>query len=1160
MPGQPFRSGSGGTLHRGLLLVAIASSILASCSNRQSSASVVTDIRQLKSLSPSVEPHPRPVRISGPVTYWDTDWRLAFIQDSTGGLKVPTSAFAQRPPRRGELVSIDAAVGAGGEWPMLLNPSVRFTGKTPALRPPTIHLSDLSGRQHECELVRVEGIIQSAEVGRAGRYRLKLATPDGELSGWVADALGRDLGFLVDANVAITGVVSRSSDNGEARSARVWIQTADDLDMLTPAPNPYTIPIRPVSELLEVQDPLPLHRVHLRGKLHFDERSDGWILTDSSGAINVTLAAGGASAGAGERDVFGFLQRKGAEIVILGADSRKGQAASAKGVVELLRTARQVHELPPDEAAEGCPVHLRAVVTFYDRVSNLLFVQDSTGGIYVPPQKLPIAGLHPGDLVDVEGLSGPGEYAPVVMSPRVRVVGRAPLPRPADAPAEEIFTGTQDGNWVTLEAVVTAVHVYEERPFVNVVYGQHTALVLMPAGTKVPANLVESRVRVEGVCGAQFNMRRQLVGINLYAPRAEDLVVLKKSPMKQPVTPIVQTSQYSSDPSWYGARVQGIVTRTHPSGPTFIQDSSGGMLLQNHPGIVLQPGDRVRASGTVIHGEYGPFLHDAEVVRLGTGPKLRAPLIAADEILEGSHNAELVQVEGTLTGIMAGIHGLGLVMQSRGVMFTAELDGVSQTQDLDAGTVLRLTGVCKIGEDPSSRSLPDQFELLLQGPDSLEVMSHAPWWNARRTLILSGSLAFLILLSTLWVFMLRRRMGQQTLLIQSKHEREAQLEAQLAHASKLESIGRLAGGVAHDFNNLLTVINGYSDLLLMQTKPGMESFHSRLEEIRRAGSRAAELTHQLLVFSRKQVSQPRPIDLNELLLENREMIQRLLGEDVALITHLAPDLGRVTADPGQMHQVLMNLAANARDAMPHGGQLRIETSNVELDAVFVENHPEVAPGPHVLLTAADTGFGMDENTRRHLFEPFFTTKASDRGTGLGLATVYGIVSQSFGCIEVLSAPGEGSVFHIYLPRTSAADSAGEAGNAESSASDGSGTILVVEDQEAVRKVVVETLSSRGYHLLEASDGPSALKIAGRPGTHVDLLLTDVTMPGMTGRQLADRMRILRTRLKVIFMSGHSYDILSRDGVLDPGIEFLQKPFSPQSLLIKVRELLSEPEE
>jgi signal transduction histidine kinase len=450
--------------------------------------------------------------------------------------------------------------------------------------------------------------------------------------------------------------------------------------------------------------------------------------------------------------------------------------------------------------------------------------------------------------------------------------------------------------------------------------------------------------------------------------------------------------------------------------------------------------------------------------------------------------------------------------------------------------------------------VPDQFELLLQGPEDIDLIERASWWTPQRTLILAGSFALLIVLSMLWNFTLRRRVVGQTEVIRLKLEREAQLEGQLAQAQKLESLGRLAGGVAHDFNNLLTVINGYSDLLLLGVKSG-NAMRAPLEAIKKAGERAADLTQQLLAFGRKQLVQPKRFDLNALLHDTEDMLRRLVGEDVAVIVSNSESQALVNADPNQIHQVLMNLAANARDAMPEGGELRINTSNILLDAEFSAAHPEVAPGDYVLLEVADTGSGMDEKIRAQIFEPFFTTKEQGRGTGLGLATAYGIVRQSGGLIEVESTAGLGTTFRIYLPGS------GEAGPLEETRQNppglltGSETVLVVEDQEPVRRLAVDALERHGYKVFEAGDGAAALELIRGGGRQVDLLITDVVMPGMTGRQLADELKPLRPQMHVLYISGYSADAIGTRGVLESGFEFLPKPFTTMALLAKVRAIL-----
>jgi hypothetical protein len=389
-------------------------------------------------------------------------------------------------------------------------------------------------------------------------------------------------------------------------------------------------------------------------------------------------------------------------------------------------------------------------------------------------------------------------------------------------------------------------------------------------------------------------------------------------------------------------------------------------------------------------------------------------------------------------------------------------------------------------------------------------------------------------------------------------ERErARLEADLQQAQKMESVGRLAGGVAHDFNNLLTVINGHSDLMLGRLNEG-DPLRNSLAEIRKAGGRAADLTRQLLAFSRKQIVEPEPVDLNHLVAETRDMLERLAGEDIELVTALAPGLGPVMADPGQLHQVLLNLVVNAKDAMPGGGSLTIETANVDLDQGYAAAHFEIPPGPYVLLTVSDTGTGMDEETREHIFEPFFTTKGVGKGTGLGLSTVYGIVRQCEGWIWVYSEPGQGATFKIYLPRVEQTPAAAAPPPAPGPLR-GTETVLVVEDQEDVRRLTVEILKNYGYRVLEAALGGDALLLAEQHPGPIHLLLTDVAMPRMTGKELAGRLEPLRPRMRVLYMSGYTENVIAQRGTLDPGVAYIPKPFTPEALALKVREVLGPPQ-
>ena len=389
-------------------------------------------------------------------------------------------------------------------------------------------------------------------------------------------------------------------------------------------------------------------------------------------------------------------------------------------------------------------------------------------------------------------------------------------------------------------------------------------------------------------------------------------------------------------------------------------------------------------------------------------------------------------------------------------------------------------------------------------------------------------------------------------------ERRA-LESQLLHAQKMEAIGQLAGGIAHDFNNLLTAIRGYSELLRPNLPIGDEQSRADIDQVILAADRAAALTRQLLAFGRRQVLQPRVLDPAHLVEDLAPMLRRLLGEHIELTTRIAPGLGRVQVDPSQLEQVVVNLAVNARDAMPDGGQLTFELGNVELDADYSAAHPEATPGHHVLFAVSDTGIGMDAATQAHIFEPFFTTKAPGQGTGMGLATVYGIVKQSGGSIYVYSEPGHGSTFKIYLPRVFKESVAvlADAVAARSSLS-GTETILLVEDDPAVRSFSCRTLEAYGYTILEAASGAEALPIAASHVGPIALLVTDVVMPGLQGHQLAELLTAARPGLRVLYVSGFTDGSVINHGVPEHGMAFLPKPFSTDALGGAVRRVLDGP--
>jgi PAS domain S-box-containing protein len=464
-----------------------------------------------------------------------------------------------------------------------------------------------------------------------------------------------------------------------------------------------------------------------------------------------------------------------------------------------------------------------------------------------------------------------------------------------------------------------------------------------------------------------------------------------------------------------------------------------------------------------------------------------------------------------------------------------------------------------LGYEPSELVGRDSF--LLVHPDDREATQRLFWQSALikdrqpaeyRCQHKNGQWYCLESMAT-WIHDQRGK-PQRAVIISRDITERRHLEEQLRQSQKMEVVGRLAGGVAHDFNNILTAILGYSELLLSRFG-AKGAGREELEQIAKAAERATALTRQLQVFSRKQALQPRVLNLNELVANIEKMLRRLIGEDIQLTTVLGPALGNVRVDPGQIEQVIMNLAVNARDAMGQGGKLIIETANTNLDEGYAAaNQIAVRPGPYVMLAISDTGCGMNADVRSHLFEPFFTTKERDKGTGFGLFTVYGIVKQSGGDICVYSEPGQGTTFKIYLPQVEEAILS-ESQQKQREKSEGSETLLVVEDEEIVRRLTCQALRERGYQVLEAASGETALQLCDQHQGPIHLVITDVVMYRIGGRELAERLISLRPSIKVLYISGYTDNVFLQQGVLEPGVAFLEKPFTSDALTRKVREVL-----
>ena len=861
--------------------------------------------------------------------------------------------------------------------------------------------------------------------------------------------------------------------------------------------------------------------------------------------------------------------------------SKRGAAASgtseppphmATPGLSLVTTAGELKRLARGTTDRFYPVRMRGVITLVQPRWSGIIVQDATAAVYVAVADEMVHKLRISELVEVQGVGLSGNYAPSIESSSVRVIGRAALP--AAIPfAPQGLMGSGENVRMRVCGVVRAVAKWEDEGLtLNVASdgGLVPVRIVTPDANRRLEALIDAEISVEGVGSPLFDQRNRIYGFQLVAQNSDAIRVTKAAGLDAfagPSTAIGSILRFNPEgPPSHRLKVAGTVVLSR-SGLVYLADETGGVRLSTRQSAEVRPGDSVEAVGFPPVQRYKLVLEETVLRKVGRGRVPSPEEITVDQATGGPFEARLVRLNAFLLSRRTSFGDRRLTLQAGRKQFSAILEQPWSSAILDSlqdGSMLQLTGVCAVDWDETvSPPRPISFHLLIPSEADIRVLQSASWWTLGRALTILGFMSAVVLVVLAWVAVLRRRVAAQTEQICERVEREARLQTRLEEAERLESLGRLAGGVAHDFNNLLTVINGYADLLLVKT--GLtESCRKKVDEIRNAGRKAASLTGQLLAFSRKQVLQPRMLDLNQVVRETEAMLRRLIGENILLEVSLDPSACTVLADPGQLTQVLMNLSVNARDAMPGGGTLTISTYRAELGGRTSGRdwHPEgpgegPAPGRYVLLSVVDTGSGMDEFTRAHIFEPFFTTKDLGKGTGLGLSTVFGIVRQSRGYIRVQSAPGKGSQFTICMPRVEAGveSAAVEPAGVEPPANGREETILIVEDQAEVRALVRRVLRECGYMILEASGGDESLELLRGYAEPIRLMITDVVMPGMTGVRLADEAKRIRPETKVLFMSGYTHTEFGLEGVLREGVEFIQKPFTPESLAAKVRAVL-----
>ena len=1060
---------------------------------------VLSQVAQVRGLSESEAERRHPVHIRGVVTFYDPSWGVLFVQDATGGIFVrPPSE--RLPLTSGSLVDLEGVSGPGSFAPIILEPRISVTGQGPLPSPPVASWPGLVTGRRDGQWVRLGGIVRSVTEDD-GHANLEVSVNGGRVKASLPGYTGANLpSHLLDARVQLQGVcASRFNPQPQLKGVRLLVPSLTNVIVQEPAPaNPFATPVEPIMNLKQLgPEPAIDHRLHIQGMVTHQLPSSNFYIKDDSGSILIQTRQQ-TRLQSGERvDALGFPATVDGHVVLQDAAFRSlglGRPATPEAVSE------------PE-----------------------LFENDHHGEL------VQIDGMLLDSLRRPDGLVLAIQEANFILDAQLQTTNTS-----------VVLPSLGKGSRLRLTGICSVRRGDSGEQFIRILLRTPADIVVLKRAswwTPARAGKVLSVLGV-GILAAlgwiiSLRSRMRLSDITLHT-------LVEASPLA-----VIATDRKSRITVWNQAAAQLYgwpAAETLGRGLPYIPEEK----LSEHQDLYRR----------IFQGE---SFHEIELrcrTKNGLTVDVRmsgAPLRNGDGAIVGAvaftaDISERKKAEETLR-----LNEARLVMSQRiGKVGSWELDLRNQ-ELIWSGETYRIFGL----EQGAAKPTRDLFFSMIH-PDDRALVTQA------RETALAGEAAYGIDHRIVWRDETERFVHEEAEVVwDDQHQplkmvgtvqditERKQLEAQLRQAQKMEAIGQLAGGVAHDFNNILTVILGHVGLLVSRNHWPADILDS-IKQIGASADRAANLTRQLLAFSRRQVLQMRWLDLNELLANVAKMLQRLLGEHIALEFHFGPDLPGIEADPGMIEQIVINLAVNARDAMPKGGKLLIGTSQIEVEPDFVERNPECRAGRFLCLAVEDTGCGMSQAVLNRLFEPFFTTKEVGKGTGLGLATVYGIVKQHQGWIDVNSAVGQGSIFRIFLPISAHRAAPPTERPYLAEVTGGKERILVVEDEPSLRHLVSACLRHQGYQVWEAANGIEALKIWQQHRHQMDLLLTDMVMPeGLTGLELAEQLRRDNSQLKVIYTSGYSVDLATEGLSLDEGMNYLQKPFEPATLVKTIRACLDQ---
>ena len=1090
---------------------------------------LITSIQQFWDLSAThrrLETHP--VELACTVTYFDPEWKILFVQDDTGiGAYAPYGGNPY-PFKAGE------AIVARGEF-RPPNVDVNFEHVVVTARSgPKVPALDATEAVRQAlrfdnRYVVLEGFVDRFRRSDERHLQLQMSVNGESVLAWVLMPPKAPTPDLAERRIRIEGVYNpKIAPDGTLASLELMVTSTDKITLLThlreePA---FKLPVTPISALSNLPS---TQLVHVRGDVVSREPGRYLRIRDAGGQVDLMTGQMRPLLIGETVEAIGYPVVNGLEWRLKGAvfrqlDSPTASASPAPGGDQVIGLANDVMRLSAEEAAQGHPVRLTGVVTWSHNKSPFFFLHDSSGGVCVMRGKSTSLVRSPGRKLEVQGTTGLGGFAPVVIATEFDRIGDAIVPVARHISLEHAMTGIEEAQWVEMRGYLREIVSNGDWRELRIATGTTDFTAVVPATEDLSA-MVGSVVRLHGVCTAETDSRRKLTGIKLWVPGAAYVQVEEpalKDPFSVPLRSLATLGQFETVQAFNRrVHVAGTVLRHVPGRSISIAEGGHSLLILTSDRTRVKPGDRLQAVGFL--GRQGGRITLSEAVYRVTshGPEPTPMVVEPGSAPSAELDGQLVTIKGTLLGGAAAGEFVQFTVQGERRVFEASLESPDTDFTLPAsGSRVALTGVYTVGYN--ERSQVDSFGLRLRSTADLVVLETPSWWTRTRLLAFTGIVALGALLFLAWITVLRRQVQRQTDQIRQQVARESRLQAELARAGKLDSLGLLAGGIAHDFNNLLTVLIGNMSLLRLDSALGPESSHS-LAQAEKAAARARDLTQQLLTFAKGGAPLRAAVSLSEVVREVAEFAVR--GSKVRCEFDLPADLWPANVDKGQIGQVVQNIVLNAVQAMPDGGVLDISLLNHEVGTEFAG---VLEPGRYVRLDFVDHGPGIAKTDLTRIFDPYFTTK--QKGSGLGLATVHSIVKKHGGHVTAESVVGKGTTFHVWLP---AADP-GSPIRVETiqaapppAAAGRSARVLLLDDEQFIQELACSILRRYGYESTAVADGQAAIaeyERARQAGQPYDLVILDLTIPGgMGGRQTMEELLKLDPGVKAIVSSGYSND-------------------------------------